>query len=96
MSRRRQQMLDLIRRQSNDVVLEYSLRQSLIKEGFVVEFLNGEACMQSGCDLCVVAACPTCGRVGKSGEVVFLVDHKPFVRLGVQSMEALAKENSRF
>lgn len=86
MDRKRQQMVELIRRHPNDVVLESQLRKNLISEGLVAEFAEGVCCMGSGCDLCVVFACPTCGRVDKKGEAVFLVDHEPFVLLGDQAV----------
>ena len=95
MTRRRQQMLEMIRRHPTDIVLEHSLRKNLIKEGFVQEFAPGVSCMQPGCSLCVVAACPTCGRVGQKGEVVFLVDHEPFVLLCDQNVKPHAISQTR-
>ena len=95
MDRRRQQMVELIRRHPAEVVLEHQLRNNLISEGLVAEFKEGVCCMGPGCDLCVVFACPTCGRVGKAGEAVFLVDHKPFVLLGDQAVVPHASEPVR-
>lgn len=88
-------MVALIRRQPEDVVLESTLRKNLIAEGLIAEYKEGSACMQAGCSLCVAAPCPMCGRLGTFGEVLFLVDEQPYVRLGTQSMVAHAQEQGR-
>lgn len=95
MDEKRKKMVALIRRHPDEIVLESGLRNSLVKEGLIAEYKTGVSCMGSGCSLCVMMVCPTCGREDRKGEVVFLVDREPYILLGDQAVLPHAPQPNR-